>query len=630
MTYNRFMQGLKLAGIELDRRVLAELAVNEPAAFAALVETARAAVAAAPATGGRRRLTPSPVVPTPSHARSARAEARRRACVASGGTASMIELLTERSARIVAARKLTRRAGRDAAGLFLAEGRQAVAEALADPDGVREVFATEAAAAAHRDLLAATAGPRPAGHREGRGRAVGDGHAPGPGRRLRAARRRRPTPLSPQPPRLAVALAELADPGNAGTVLRTADACGAGAVVFGAGSADPYGGKAVRASAGSLFHVDVVRGAPLRAADAGAAGRRRDRAGRRRRGRGRARRADRDGRWPGRCSGCSATRRGGCPPSWPRWPTPGCGSRCAAGRRASTWPRPPRSASTRPSSPSAEGFLAAEAAASANSFPNAVPNRRMDAGGRQEGDAADFLGGTGASRSCRHWPPTRGDASTVHADRRAGCALPGSTRTAVKGEGSGYREGRGAGGRTRQGTAGVVVSHPDAAHPGSHAGRPVSADGRRSRWTEHRRARREELVAAAVEAVRAAGPDFAVDDVARSAGVSKTVIYRYFTDKDELVDAVLERISDAVLLPRLLGELGASTPTTAPRLRAVIAAFVALIEDEPELYRFAYAHAGRSGRADLVAATEREIAEALAARHGRAAGRRRSRRPGPR
>ena len=71
----------------------------------------------------------------------------------------MTDLLTERSARIVAARKLTRRAGRDAAGLFLAEGRQAVAEALADPAGVREVFATEAAAAAHRDLLAATPVP---------------------------------------------------------------------------------------------------------------------------------------------------------------------------------------------------------------------------------------------------------------------------------------------------------------------------------------------------------------------------------------------------------------------------------------------------------------------------------------
>src|SRR3954468_595809 len=136
-------------------------------------------------------------------------------------------------------------------------------------------------------------------------------------------------------------------------------------------------------------------------------------------------------------------------------------------------------------------------------------------------------------------------------------------------------------------------------------------DGRRARWTEHRRARREELVAAAMEAVRVAGPEVAVDDVARAARVSKTVIYRYFSDKDELVDAVLERISTAVLLPRLLGQLAAPRADDRARLRAVIAEFVALIEEEPALYRFAYAHAGRAGRADLVAATEREIAEAL-------------------
>ena len=120
-------------------------------------------------------------------------------------------------------------------------------------------------------------------------------------------------------------------------------------------------------------------------------------------------------------------------------------------------------------------------------------------------------------------------------------------------------------------------------------------------------------MAAAVEAVRESGPGFAVDDVARSAGVSKTVIYRYFTDKDELVDAVLERISTAVLLPRLMGEFAIEYPDDRTALRAVIAAFVSLIEDEPELYRFAYAHAGRYGRADLVAATERQIAETLAA-----------------
>lgn len=44
MTYNRFMQGLKLAEVEIDRRMLAELAVNEPEAFKALVETAKKAL----------------------------------------------------------------------------------------------------------------------------------------------------------------------------------------------------------------------------------------------------------------------------------------------------------------------------------------------------------------------------------------------------------------------------------------------------------------------------------------------------------------------------------------------------------------------------------------------------------
>lgn len=47
MTYNRFIEGLRVAGIEVDRRMLAELAVNDPAAFTALVETAKSARAAA-------------------------------------------------------------------------------------------------------------------------------------------------------------------------------------------------------------------------------------------------------------------------------------------------------------------------------------------------------------------------------------------------------------------------------------------------------------------------------------------------------------------------------------------------------------------------------------------------------
>jgi len=47
MTYNRFIQGLKVAGVEVDRKILADLAVNDEKAFAALVEISRAAVEAA-------------------------------------------------------------------------------------------------------------------------------------------------------------------------------------------------------------------------------------------------------------------------------------------------------------------------------------------------------------------------------------------------------------------------------------------------------------------------------------------------------------------------------------------------------------------------------------------------------
>ncbi len=49
MTYNRFIQGLKAAGVEVDRRMLAELAVNDAAAFTALVAVAKAALPAEPA-----------------------------------------------------------------------------------------------------------------------------------------------------------------------------------------------------------------------------------------------------------------------------------------------------------------------------------------------------------------------------------------------------------------------------------------------------------------------------------------------------------------------------------------------------------------------------------------------------
>ena len=61
----------------------------------------------------------------------------------------------------------------------------------------------------------------------------------------------------------------------------------------------------------------------------------------------------------------------------------------------------------------------------------------------------------------------------------------------------------------------------------------VKGDGRTTRWDAHRDQRRAELVQAAVRAIDQHGPDVTIADIAAEAGVSKPVLYRYFTDKDQ-------------------------------------------------------------------------------------------------
>ncbi|GIJ58118.1 TrmH family RNA methyltransferase [Virgisporangium aurantiacum] len=163
-----------------------------------------------------------------------------------------------RSPRVLSARKLQRRRARDQAGLFLAEGPQAVREAAGH---VVELFGTAAALELHGDVVGA-AGDAPVwtvtdAALDGLAETV---HPQG----LVAVCRALDVPLTDalaRRPRLIAVLCEIRDPGNAGTVLRTADAAGAGAVVFAGDAVDPYNGKAVRSSAGSLFHLDVVRDA---------------------------------------------------------------------------------------------------------------------------------------------------------------------------------------------------------------------------------------------------------------------------------------------------------------------------------------------------------------------------------
>ncbi|MFF3866665.1 TrmH family RNA methyltransferase [Micromonospora sp. NPDC001898] len=168
---------------------------------------------------------------------------------------------TPRTPRVVAARRLHRRRDRDAAGRFLAEGPQAVREALARPGTVVELFGTPGALDRYADLAARAAhADVPVSEvTDDALAALTETVAP---QGLVAVCRYLDVPLDDAlaaGPRLVAVLAEIRDPGNAGTVLRTADAAGAGAVVFAGDAVDPYNGKCVRASAGSLFHVDVVR-----------------------------------------------------------------------------------------------------------------------------------------------------------------------------------------------------------------------------------------------------------------------------------------------------------------------------------------------------------------------------------
>ena len=268
MTYNRFIQGLRLAGVEVDRKVLADLAVNDAAAFS---RARRGRPRRGGRRGHRRRAAARPPDPTPA------------ACSAPATPGSPPRAVSPDGPRGARPGVSSPRARRPCARRW-----PPARSSSCSPRPRRCERHPELTADARRDLG------------QGRRRAVRDRHAAGPGRGLRAgsavARRRAGAAARA----CSSLLVEPNDPGNLGTIIRTADAAGADAVVLD-GGVDPYNGKAVRASAGSLFHLPRRGGrrAPLVGAAAAAGpgdagrrpvggGRRSRRAGRRRHpGRGR-------------------------------------------------------------------------------------------------------------------------------------------------------------------------------------------------------------------------------------------------------------------------------------------------------------------------------------------------------
>ena len=118
--------------------------------------------------------------------------------------------------------------------------------------------------------------------------------------------------------------------------------------------------------------------------------------------------------------------------------------------------------------------------------------------------------------------------------------------------------------------------------------RAGDGDGRSTRWSEHREARRTELVAAAVSAIDEHGPSASIAEIAASAGVSKPVLYRYFADKDDLYRAVGQWGAGqvmAVLVPTLL----ADAPMRDKVYRACDEYF-ALLAEHPQVFLLLIEH----------------------------------------
>ncbi len=178
---------------------------------------------------------------------------------------------TERTPRVVAARGLLRRRNRDTVRRFLVEGAQAVREAIRY-GSVLELFVTERAANRHPELIEAARAPVsviPVSVITERAAAGLSETATPQGIVAVCAVLGRPAADAVQEAMLVAVLAGVADPGNAGTVIRVADAAGAGAVLFTGHTVDPHNGKCVRASTGSVFHLALgVEPDPQRALEA--------------------------------------------------------------------------------------------------------------------------------------------------------------------------------------------------------------------------------------------------------------------------------------------------------------------------------------------------------------------------
>ncbi|MFM5903855.1 MAG: TrmH family RNA methyltransferase [Microbacteriaceae bacterium] len=165
--------------------------------------------------------------------------------------------------RIRGVAKLNKKDARSETGLFLLEGFQGLKEALDRPKLIRDIFVTESAHAEHAELFERAVQARVSVTlvSETVLKALVDTQTPQGVVAVCEQMHVDVDGIWDSQARLVALLANIRDPGNAGTVLRAADAAGADAVVFSDNSVDVFNPKVVRSTTGSLFHLPVAVGA---------------------------------------------------------------------------------------------------------------------------------------------------------------------------------------------------------------------------------------------------------------------------------------------------------------------------------------------------------------------------------
>ena len=136
-------------------------------------------------------------------------------------------------------------------------------------------------------------------------------------------------------------------------------------------------------------------------------------------------------------------------------------------------------------------------------------------------------------------------------------------------------------------------------------------DGRSARWDAHREERRAELVLAAVAAIDSVGPSAGISEIAREAGVSKPVLYRYFDGLDDLYAAVGRWGGDEVLR-RLLPAILTEAPIRE-RVARGVDSYLTTIAEHPQVFLLLVRHrpAGNDPLADGKAAIAATFARVL-------------------